>query len=613
MKSSITHTHIPVLSKNQNCGGTGVNYGWAETGATRNFADEIDGATKSIFTNTSITPRYFIYPYDQFNDDANGYLKSKGYIGSRTGIYNGTDANNFTPDAQGFFQSGMLVFDDNNANSGNQSGILNAAIDDIILNKSWGNREAHNVGDAGWGHIEVAEYRKHLDYVKQKMLSNDLWQGTVSEVLTYQVQKLNYTPTAAYSTANQNITVTWNTPAFNVAAYLQPLYFKSPVTLMVDISKMGLVNSIQQNSQYITDYKIVGTTLYANVYPGNGTVTITKLACPDVCISTNPNNVVVEEGQTLTLSVTAASSGNTTYQWTKNGANISGATSAAYTVSTVALADSGNYAVSVSNGTISKTSTTAKVKVTKKYVPYRAPYTGTPINLPGRIEVENFDKGGPQLTYNEINLDGEPSANPYRSDAPDVDVTTCADGTNCYRLGFTTAGEWEEYTVNVTNSGLYAFDVRYASTETTGKYSINLDGVKLITTKSTTSTGSWETWKTQTTNNVNLTAGQHIVRFLFEGSNVDINYVDVRLLTTTSLEDQLLSEGLFVQNQQLVWTSTNQNAHAHLALYNLFGQGILDTTIENNKAVSLDRLNQGVYIAIVENGTTVSKIKIIVE
>lgn len=606
-----SHTHSCAV-QNQNCGGTGTNYAWAEP-ATQKFSEEVDRSTKSIFDNTTITPRYFIFPYDQFNDNVNNYLKTKGYIGSRSGNYRDTDVHTFTPDAGGFFQSALLVFDDVAANSGNQASILNEAIDDIILNKSWGNRELHNVGTTGWGHVDVAEYRKHLTYVKQKAASNDIWVGTVSEVLTYQIQKLNYTPISTYSSVNQNITVTWNTPAFNVAAYLQPLYFKSPITLAVDISKMGLVNGIQQNSQIITDYKVVGNTLYANVYPSNGPLIITKQACGDVCILTNPLNTTLEEGLSLSLFVTASSSGNTTFQWTKNGTAISGATNATCEISTVALADSGNYAVVVSNGTISKTTTTAKVKVTKKFVPYRASYTGTPINLPGRIEVENFDKGSQQVTYYEIDQDGDPASNPYRTDAPSVDITTCTDGTNCRRLGYTTNGEWEEYTVNVTNTGTYAFDVRYATTESTTKYSMNLDGVKLVPAKSVTSSGSWDTWKTQTTSNVSLNAGTHILRFLFESADLDVNYVDVRLLTTTALEDQLLTEGLFVQNNQLTWTSSNESGHARIALYNLFGQQVLAGTVENNKAISLDSLNKGVYIAIVENGTTASKIKIIVE
>lgn len=607
-----SHTHSCAV-RNQSCGGTGTNYAWAEPGTSLDFVEEVDRSTKSIFDNTAVTPRYFIFPYDQFNDNANNYLKTKGYIGSRSGSYKNTDQNTFSPDAGGFFQSALLVFDDVAANSGNQSGILNAALDDVILNKSWGNRELHNVGATGWGHVDVAEYRKHLNYLKQKMASNDIWTGTVSEVLTYQIQKLNYTPTSTYSADNQNITVTWNTPAFNVTNYLQPLFNKSPITLLVDITKMGLVSGITQNGQAITDYKLVGNTLYANVYPTNGAITISKQACPDVCILSSPVNTTLEEGQTLTLSVTASSSGNTTYQWTKNNAIINGAITATFTVNTTALGDSGTYAVIVSNGTISKTSASAKVKITKKYIPYRAPYSGAAINLPGRIEVENFDKGSQMVSYYEIDATEDPTSNPYRADAPNVDVTACADGTNCHRLGYTVAGEWEEYAINVTNTGTYAFDVRHASTGSTGKYSINLDGVKLITTKSMASTGSWETWKTQTTSNVSMSAGAHTLRFIFEGSEVDINYIDVRLLTTTSFEDQQLSEGLSVRNNELVWTSTTENGKAKIILYNLLGQEILANTIESNQPVSLNNLSRGVYIAIVENGSTASKVKIVVE
>lgn len=54
-------------------------------------------------------------------------------------------------------------------------------------------------------------------------------------------------------------------------------------------------------------------------------------------------------GQSATFSASASGTAPFTYQWYKNGAAISGATSSNYTISSLAVADSGNYAVQVSN------------------------------------------------------------------------------------------------------------------------------------------------------------------------------------------------------------------------------------------------------------------------
>jgi hypothetical protein len=67
-------------------------------------------------------------------------------------------------------------------------------------------------------------------------------------------------------------------------------------------------------------------------------------------ITSQPANQIVSTGQTAMFSVTATGTPSPTYQWQKNGANISGATSASYTTPTVTTADSGEqFRVMVSN------------------------------------------------------------------------------------------------------------------------------------------------------------------------------------------------------------------------------------------------------------------------
>ena len=62
-----------------------------------------------------------------------------------------------------------------------------------------------------------------------------------------------------------------------------------------------------------------------------------------------PQSQTVTQGNTVTLFVLATGTAPLFYQWRHNGANIPGATAAAYTVSAFALADGGNYSVAVAN------------------------------------------------------------------------------------------------------------------------------------------------------------------------------------------------------------------------------------------------------------------------
>jgi hypothetical protein len=81
-------------------------------------------------------------------------------------------------------------------------------------------------------------------------------------------------------------------------------------------------------------------------------------------ISSQPASTAVTVGQTATFTVTATGSGTLTYQWSKNGAAISGATSTAYTTPATTSADSGaQFTVTVTNSVSSVTSSAAILTV----------------------------------------------------------------------------------------------------------------------------------------------------------------------------------------------------------------------------------------------------------
>jgi lysophospholipase L1-like esterase len=81
-------------------------------------------------------------------------------------------------------------------------------------------------------------------------------------------------------------------------------------------------------------------------------------------ISSHPQNQTVVAGQTATFSVAATGTAPLSYQWQKNNASISGATSPSYTTAAVTSGDNGStYRVIVSNGAGSATSNGATLTV----------------------------------------------------------------------------------------------------------------------------------------------------------------------------------------------------------------------------------------------------------
>lgn len=75
-----SHTHSCAVGR----AGWGEN--WGSNASSPDFETELSTSTTSIFDNTGHYPRYYIFPYDRFTDNANDRLKELGYIGSRTGF-----------------------------------------------------------------------------------------------------------------------------------------------------------------------------------------------------------------------------------------------------------------------------------------------------------------------------------------------------------------------------------------------------------------------------------------------------------------------------------------------------------------------------------------------
>jgi uncharacterized protein (TIGR02145 family) len=83
----------------------------------------------------------------------------------------------------------------------------------------------------------------------------------------------------------------------------------------------------------------------------NGAVlTVTTTVAPS--ITTQPQSQTVAAGQSVTFSVSATGTAPLSYQWYKDGATISGATSSSYSISNVQTANAGTYVVTVSDGTL---------------------------------------------------------------------------------------------------------------------------------------------------------------------------------------------------------------------------------------------------------------------
>ena len=137
--------------------------------------------------------------------------------------------------------------------------------------------------------------------------------------------------------------------------------------------------------------------------------------------------------------------------------------------------------------------------------PAEGPYGGTAAAIPGTVQAANYDTGGQGVAYNVTSTNG--TANSYRSDG--VDLEACTD-TGCGDdIGWTAAGQWFKYTVNVATAGTYTVSLRLASPSgvTDGLHIASSSGANLSGNINVPATGGWQTWTTVTAT-VTLPAGQ---------------------------------------------------------------------------------------------------------
>ncbi len=117
------------------------------------------------------------------------------------------------------------------------------------------------------------------------------------------------------------------------------------------------------NSDNGSTFSVVVTDGSANVTSSSATLTVTATAVAP-SITAQPANATVAAGQAATFSVTASGTSPLSYQWKKNGAAISGATSRSYTTPATTSSDNAStFEVTVTNSVSSVSSNSATLTV----------------------------------------------------------------------------------------------------------------------------------------------------------------------------------------------------------------------------------------------------------
>lgn len=245
-----------------------------------------------------------------------------------------------------------------------------------------------------------------------------------------------------------------------------------------------------------------------------------------VTVSPALDTMMIGDTTQLIATITPVDATNRTVNWSSSD-------------TTIVMVSSTGLVTAVSPGTANITVTTQDGNKTAMSAitvsgPIRNPYGGIVRTLPGTIQSEDYDLDGEGIAYSDNDTTNQ--GNQYRT-LEGVDIEVCQEGG--YNVGWTNAGEWLEYTVNVT-AGTYDISLRVASIYSNKQAKVYLDGT-LLGTFTIPNTGSWQSWRNVTINNVTVSGGNYkILRIecVTDGFNVNwIAVAPVTILTGTQFDN----------------------------------------------------------------------------
>ena len=209
-----------------------------------------------------------------------------------------------------------------------------------------------------------------------------------------------------------------------------------------------------------------------------------------------------------------------------------------------------------------------------------------PHSLPGTIEAEHYDQGGQGVAYNDDGTkDGEAS---FRAQTK-VDVGSKATASNGYSVGWTSQGEWLEYTLASVQAGSYDITLTYAAGGSApGDLALRLNGQAIGTFTELSASGDWNAFTTITLSDIELSGGSNRVLRLsvVNGANFDIDAI------TFALQDEPQPTSL-PQVGQTIWLQSRVTGQ-----YVTVSNGLVYANSSNNTTAS-----QHFEVTQAENGS----------
>ena len=190
--------------------------------------------------------------------------------------------------------------------------------------------------------------------------------------------------------------------------------------------------------------------------------------------------------------------------------------------------------------------------------------------IPGVIYMSDYDLGRSGIAYYDVDSANYQQSSGYfqawnsgwvyRNDGVDIEKNTDTVNSNGFHIGFINKGEWINYTLIVSETGVYSMDARIASIEDGGEFLVEMDGEGVTRSLSIESSGAWDQFITQSFNGIFLKEGKQTLTIKFNGkkafnvSSLEFNKtgnssdIDFAILSANALMDGKSIQVLLNQN-----------------------------------------------------------------
>jgi endoglucanase len=121
----------------------------------------------------------------------------------------------------------------------------------------------------------------------------------------------------------------------------------------------------------------------------------------------------------------------------------------------------------------------------------------------------------------------------YRNDDVDIEVSTDAGGG--YNLGYIDAGDWIEFSLEVTEAGTFNLESRVATAQAGGLFVFEVDGTTVGEEISVTPTGGWQTWASINSSLGQLAVGNYALCVQMKSGPFNLNWIKITAADTGAI------------------------------------------------------------------------------